>query len=253
MSLFLDALCSKQFKSNAPTMITVVFMPERMTAKKTRIVDIVNGKWVQQDGMEPSYVVTSSGGRVSRARILATVVSKFMSEDGNFGSVTIDDGTDTMRAKCFKDLTPLEKAEAGQLVDLIGKVREYNGEIYVMPEVLKQVTDPNLMLLRKLELMKGAREAKESGAAADAAEGEAGRAYKPSEPSAGTDAGAAATEKDGLRKKVLDIIGASKDGITYADLIGKSGQGEEKVDSVVNELLSEGICYEPTPGKIRKI
>jgi len=233
-------------------MITVVFMPERMTAKKTRIADIVNGEWVQQDGMEPSYVVTSKGGRVSRARILATVVSKFMSEDGNFGSVTIDDGTDTMRAKCFKDLTPLEKAEAGQLVDLIGKVREYNGEIYVMPEVMKHVTDPNLMLLRKLELMKGARESGGLEGTAPAAGEGAGSADKPRGPADGA-AGAAAPEKDGLRKKVLDIIGASKDGIAYAELIEKSGQGEDKVDGAVNELLSEGICYEPTPGKIRKI
>ena len=71
-------------------------MPERMTAKKVRIVDLVNGEWVQQDGMEPSFVVSKTGEKVSRARILATIVSKFISEDGNFGSVTIDDGTDTM-------------------------------------------------------------------------------------------------------------------------------------------------------------
>ena len=234
-------------------------MPERMTAKKVSIADIAGGEWVQQDGMEPSYVVTKSGERVSRARILATIVSKFMSEDGNFGSVTMDDGTDTVRAKCFKDMGPLSKAETGQLVDMIGKVREYNGEIYVMPEVMKQVGDPNLLLLRKLELMKAAKELKESGSAADA--GGEGKPSGASGPGKGNAARGAAerapgAQKDGgddLRKKVLDIIDASKDGIEYAALIEKSGQTEDKVDAVVNELLSEGICYEPTPGKIRKI
>jgi RPA family protein len=239
-------------------------MPERMTAKKVKIADIAAGEWVQQDGMEPSYVVAKTGERVSRARILATIVSKFLSEDGNFGSVTIDDGSDTMRAKCFKDMTPLQKAESGQLVDLIGKVREYNGEIYVMPEVVKQVADPNMLLLRKLELAKRSRELEKSGVHEEAAKkdaisekNEAGKASpsasqdKPSE--AGGSPAVAKPAGDDLRKTLLDVIGASKDGIEYAALIEKSGQPEDKVDAVVNELLAEGICYEPTPGKIRKI
>jgi len=234
-------------------------MPERMTAKKVRIADIAGGEWVQQDGMEPSFVVAKTGEKVSRARVLATIVSKFLSEDGNFGSVTIDDGTDTIRAKCFKDMAPLEKAEIGQLVDLIGKVREYNGEIYVMPEVIRHVSDPNLLLLRKLEIMKRNRELKDSGGdgvtasgVEGAKAGPGGKAVKPEKMGDDEQAKAKAGSDD-LRKKVLGIIGSSKDGIGYAELIKESGQTEDKVDSVVNELLSEGICYEPTPGRIRKI
>lgn len=219
-------------------------MPERMTAKKVRIIDLASGEWVQQDGMEPSYVISKAREKVSRARVLATVVSKFMSGDGNFGSVTLDDGTDTIRAKCFKDLTLLQKAEEGQLVDLIGKVREYNGEIYLMPEVIAKVRDPNMLLLRKLELMRRARELEKSGGEEEA------RQSKPGSSSAKP---AMASERDMLRKKMLEIIESGKSGIGYASLVEKSGQPEDKVDAVVNELLAEGICYEPTPGKIRKI
>jgi len=240
-----------------------------MTAKKVRIADLVSGEWVQQDGMEPSYVVAKTGERVSRARLLVTVVSKFLSEDGNFGSMTVDDETDTMRAKCFKDMTPLEKVEIGQLVDLIGKVREYNGEVYIMPEVIKQVKDPNLLLLRKLEIKKRMKDLKVSGG--DAAAGGNGTAVAavvaekeqpatkpeggqgPEDKATETGQKPAQTEKGDLRKKIIDIIDASKDGIEYAGLIEKSGQPENEVDAVVNDLLSEGICYEPTPGKIKKI
>jgi RPA family protein len=225
-----------------------------MTAKKVRIVDLVAGQWVQQDGMEPSYVVAKTGERVSRARILATIVSKFLSEDGNFGSVTIDDGTDTIRAKCFKDMTPLEKTENGQLVDLIGKVREYNGEVYVMPEVVKQVADPNLLLLRKLEIRKrmGSIKIEDNGQAGGSEMRTEPKVSKEKEAQPAAEA-AVTGGKDELRKKLIDIIDANKDGIEYAQLIKESGQTEEKVDSVVNDLLSEGICYEPTPGKIKKI
>ena len=221
-------------------------MPERMTAKKVRIADIASGEWVQQDGMEPSYVITKSGERVSRARIMATIVSKFLSEDGNFGSVTIDDGTDTIRAKCFKDMDPLDKAETGQLVDMTGKVREYNGEVYIIPEIIRQVKNPNLLLLRKLEITKRLRDLKASG-------GEEQAGGKAAEDAKEAVEGGAGKAKDDLRDRILSIIDASKEGIEYAKLIEKSGQPEEKVESAVNGLLSEGICYEPTPGKIKKI
>ncbi len=204
-----------------------------MTAKLMTNANLVSGEWVQQDGMEPSYVVTKSGEKVSRARIMATVVSKFMSDDGNFGSITIDDGTDTLRAKCFKDLTPLEKAEVGSLVDLTGKVREYNGEVYMIPEIIKRIDDPNYLLLRKAELSKKAKEKRPAG-------------EEPVSP-------AAPDKRNELRDKILGLIEASAEGIEYAKLIEQSGQTEDKVDSIINDLLSEGICYEPTPGKIKKI
>jgi RPA family protein len=226
-------------------------MPERMTAKKVRIKDLANGEWVQQDGMEPSYVVSRNKERVSRARLLATVVSKFLSEDGNFGSITLDDGTDTIRAKAFKDLRLLEGTEPGRMVDVIGKVREYNGEIYVMPEVIRPVKDPNFILLRKAEIAKRlgeiAEEVKDKG--------EEGSAESKSQQESSTKEvkGTKDAEKEQLRKKVLEIIDKNKDGIEYAGLISESKSQEDRVDAVVNDLLAEGICYEPTPGKIKKI
>ena len=218
-----------------------------MTAKKVRIVDLVNGEWVQQDGMEPSYVIAKTGERVSRARILATIVSKFLSDDGNFGSLTIDDETDTMRAKCFKDMSILDGVETGQLVDIIGKVREYNGEIYLMPEVIRQVEDPNFLLLRKLEIMKCIKDIEKSGVS------EGTEARNEDRKGVGVVGSSGEAEKNDLRKKLIEIIEASENGIEYSKLIEQSGQPEEKVEPVVNDLLSEGICYEPTPGKIKKI
>ena len=80
----------------------------RQTAVKTRIIDIVGGKFFRQDGKEPNYLQTASGRKISRVRILATVVGKFTSDDGMFGSVVLDDGTETIRAKTFKTLKPID-------------------------------------------------------------------------------------------------------------------------------------------------
>jgi RPA family protein len=219
----------------------------RQPARKVRILDLMGGTWVKKEGMEPSFVTTPYGEDVARARILGTVVAKFVSEDGNFGSLTLDDGSDTMRAKCFKELDPLEKAEIGDLVDVIGKVREYNEEVYLMPETILKV-EPNWELLRRLELIRKLRgfkkPAQPAGPAKEAPQQAPGE--KAQEPDGGKDSGA-------LRKKILKMIESRDEGMEFREIMEKAGAPEPQVEAVLNDILSEGICYEPTPGKIRKI
>ncbi len=97
---------------------------KRQTAKKVKVASLTRGEWVKKEGMEPSFVVTPGGEQVSRARVMGTVVAKFVAEDENFASMTLDDFSDTIRAKAFKEVKPLDRAEVGDIVDLIGKVRE---------------------------------------------------------------------------------------------------------------------------------
>lgn len=202
---------------------------ERQTARKVRISDLMSGSFVRQEGMEPSYVETA-GGQVARARIMATVMNVFRSEDGNFGSVTLDDGTDTIRGKAFKDLRILEGVNVGDLVDVIGKVREYNGEMYVMPETIKKV-GPEMELLRRAELLRTSGAPKQAVA---------------------TPVSKNVQEQAELRNRVLEAI-ESKDGATFAEISAVVKADEEALEDAINELLSEGVCYEPTPGKIKKI
>ncbi|MFH1364202.1 MAG: OB-fold nucleic acid binding domain-containing protein [Candidatus Aenigmatarchaeota archaeon] len=203
---------------------------ERMTAKKVRISDIMSGRWVKKEGMEPSFVVTNYGDKVSRARILSTIVAKFISEDGNFASITLDDGTETIRAKTFKTIKPIEGLDVGIVVDVIGKVKEYNGEVYIIPEIIKRIEDPNQETLRLLEIKKNLRGKDEL--------------EQPEEQE---------EDRDKLRKDILTVVVSSKDGASYDDIMNKIKGDSEQIESVINELLAEGICYEPTPGKIRKI
>lgn len=206
---------------------------ERMVAMKVRIADLNAGEWVKNEGMEPSYVVIKRGDKVGRARILATVVSKFISEDKEFASVTLDDGSGTIRAKSFKTIKPLEKLEEGSVVDAIGKVREYNGEIYVVPETVRKIDDPNLETLRMLELEKLSRQAN----------GRPKETLLEKLPAKVPD----------LRSRVMELLKSNREGLDYASLIGQLKVSESEAEPVINDLLSEGVCYEPTPGKIRKI
>lgn len=205
---------------------------QRQTARKVRIVDLVSGEWVKKEGMEPSYVVTPRKDSVSRARVVGTVVSKFTSEDGNFSSITIDDATATIQAKMWKETKLVQGANIGDIVSLIGKVREYEGDIYIVPEVITAAS-PDQEAMFRLEVLADMKKPAPKGAAKAADTGKA--------------------EEELLRKKVISIIEESGEGIKYSKLIEKAGVAEEAVEGIINELLGEGICYEPTPGKIKKI
>ncbi len=146
-------------------------MQERQVAKKIDIKTINTGNFIQVDRTSeenkylPNYIEVD-GVKISRVRILATVLDKFVSEDGNYAALTLDDTTDTIRCKIFLnskfgddssrqiliDLETLENFEKGELVDIIGKVKEYNEERYIQPEIIIKIDDPNFEVLRKLEL-----------------------------------------------------------------------------------------------------
>ena len=194
---------------------------------KVRVSDLTSGKWVKNEGMVASYVETKAGLKVSRARLLGTIVKMFMAEDGMFASATLDDGSDTIRAKTFKTVKPLDTLGIGDIVDLIGKVKEWNDEIYLIPEIVRKV-EPNMELLRRLEMLRKGKPAEKA------------------EPEKGED-------KEALRNEVMKIIESEKEGIGYADIISRVKAPEETLEAVINELLGEGVCYEPSPGKIRKI
>jgi RPA family protein len=236
-------------------------MIERQTAKKAKVWEIMNGSFVKKEGFEPSFVKTPSGEEVSRARIFGTVVSRFVAEDGNYASVTIDDGSDTIRLKVFKTTKPLDSLETGDMVDVIGKVREYEGETYVIPEIVRKTGNPNFELLRRLELVHKERGIKK---ARDFAEKNKGKDAEELERDSGKRglekqwvemfiAGGKGKEKSVLKKEILKAIESSPDGMVYSELAKRVKAKEADLEGAIDELLNDGICYEPSPGKIRKI
>ncbi|MEE9323304.1 MAG: OB-fold nucleic acid binding domain-containing protein [Candidatus Aenigmarchaeota archaeon] len=238
-------------------------MISRQTAKKTRVWDIMSGSFVKKEGFEPSFVKTQTGEEISRAHILGTVVSKFVADDGNYASVTIDDGSDTIRLKVFKTTKPLDSLEVGDIVDVVGKVREYEGETYVIPEIARKIEDHNFELLRRLELiqkergMKKVKDLVEKNKGKDPEELKKELTEKHGIEKQSVDVvlggGEEDKEKRILKKEILQVIESSPDGIVYSELAKNVKAEETELESAIDELLNDGICYEPSPGKIRKI
>ena len=242
---------------------------KRINSVKTQIKSIATGRYVAQDGMNPNYVLTSHGTRLARVRIMGTVVDKFVAESGKFASVTVDDGTDTIRVKAFSNVSMFDKIGSGVDVDMIARVKEYQGEIYLAPEIITVVEDPNVVLLRELELRAQNKLSENKrklvlanrNQAADL--GELQRIMKerhgisPEEVDAIVQAGETPDEPAGNNNKesLLSLIEKMDEGkgCDYTELIKASGLPEDVVESVVNDLLEEGACFEPRPGKIKKL
>ncbi len=199
---------------------------KRSTAIKLRIADINQGSFQEK------MFFLKTGEQASRVRVMGTVVAKHVSDDGTFGNITVDDSTDTIRAKSWDDVKILEKINIGDIVDLVGKVKIYNEEIYVVPEIVIQINDPNFELLRKLELIK-----------------KYGKLNQPKT----ADATGGGTDKIALKKQILELIEESKEGISYIEIIQKIKASQAEIEYIINDLLSGGLCYEPSPGIIRKI
>lgn len=241
---------------------------KRLTALKTRIADVNSGNYVVLPGFESNYVLTKSGMRLSRVRLLATIVDKFLSDSGRYAAITLDDGTDTIRAKAFNAVSIFDPISLGDLVDFIGKVREYQGELYLVPELIKKKNDPNYELLRELEIRNNQqawsrkRDTVFSNQKQVSDIVELKKMLKERFGIQPSDVEAILqTEQEEqpeqieVKDTVLRLIAEldSGNGCDYSELMEKSGIEEGILDSIINEFLEEGVCFEPRPGKIKKL
>ena len=137
-------------------------MPQqkRQVAKITNTKELNTGKYFQREGFEPNFLLNPEGKRLSRARIVATVVDRFINDDETYGSITLDDGNDTTQVKFFNELELTEGFEEGDIIEVVGKVREYQGQIYLDGEILTH-TQPEAELLHQLRYKKQQEEWKQ--------------------------------------------------------------------------------------------
>ena len=210
---------------------------KRQVAHKIWMKNILDGNFVKQEGWEPNYI-EFDGRQISRINVVATVVSKFISEDGNYGSITLDDGTETIRAKAFgPDVVKITPMNTGSIVRFIGKIKEYNDELYLSIEIVRKLEDPNWIIVHRLET--GVPDIKVNGVKPSISESVAEEKIK--------------EEDTGFQKNILDFIRAKDDGngVEMACIITECKLEEEEAKNVIIGLLKSGDIFEPRKGKLR--
>ena len=129
-------------------------MPEpqkRQIACKARIADLINGKYVKEEGWTPNYIITKQGKHISRINLIGTVISK-TEEGSEYQSLVVDDGSGTISLRLFEKNDNVKNIEIGDVVLLIGRPREYGSEKYIVPEIIKKINNKKWIDVRKIEL-----------------------------------------------------------------------------------------------------
>lgn len=211
----------------------------RQIAYKAWICDLTAGIFHRETNeFEPNYLLVRDK-KIFRVNIIAHVVDAHISSDFDYGNIELDDGFGRIMVRAWKDdVELLKNIEVGSLVLFIGKVKEFNGRIYLIPEIVKELKNLSWARLRRLELKKLYGEPTQSENVMNVDENKTQIL-----PDVIT---------NNTKQKILWIIN-SMDEISYDELIVKSGLVEEEVEKVVNELIKEGEVYTPRPNYLRGI
>jgi len=220
----------------------------------------VLGQYIRSpDGTQPSYLLTPWGEQVTRVRVMGTVVEKFIREDQNYATLRIDDGSETISLRAWQEgVKELDKFNVGDIIDVIGRVREFNGEIYLTPELLIRVDDPNWELVRELEIITARREAMAEGVRPKFTNPEALRpgtaaAQEIAGPSDEVEEEPLPVVPDEIKKRVAIALekldtGAGVESIKIANELNME---LSRVNDALRVMFVEGDVFEPSPGKFR--
>jgi len=194
---------------------------KRNVAYKIRIGDILKGRPMMDEG---KFLFLEMGDKkVVRVNVLANCIDKYVQEgEKQFASLTVDDASGQIKLKAFgDDIGPLKEVLQGDTLQIIGNVREWNGELYIIPEVIKKV-DARWLLVRKLEIQKARKD---------------------------IPATESSVLKDMIMKKIKDAEGDG--GIDVETIIMDTEASPDLINRDIKKLLEEGLIYEPRPGRLR--
>jgi len=208
----------------------------RFPAKKVRISDLLGGRFYpgNREDFTPNYIIDKLGRKIARVNIVATVTDKFVSVDGRYMAITVDDGSGAIRLKIFADdVKDNSGINVGEVLLVVGKVRQYNGEVYILPEIIERVKDLNYIPLRNLEVLKDVLRMK--------------NLVESIKELAETDGVEAA------KRYAKESLGLDDDVLDFVKILEESKLSENEVDSVITKLLEDGIIFEPHVGKFKVI
>ena len=195
---------------------------QRATAYKLKIGEILSGKPIM-DGDRLSALEVGEK-KINKINVVANIIEKFVSEgEKKYVSLTIDDASGQIKVRIFgESVERFKDVDQGHTVLIIGMLRSFNNEVYVLPDIIR-VLDPKYLLVRKLEFEQN----------------------KPKEVNK--------EEIKELKDKILDMIKNSEGdgGAETEEIILKLKSDPDLINKEIQKLLEEGLIYEPRPGKIR--
>ena len=126
----------------------------RFPAEKVSVQELEAGEYIEEKEQNPDYILVNENKKIFRINVVATVVHKELR--GSVTSILMDDGTGKIIVRIFEENKTAMNSEVGDVVQIIGRMRTFNREKYIFPEIIKRI-NPSWLKVRYLELQKEKR------------------------------------------------------------------------------------------------
>ena len=210
----------------------------RQTAIKTNIQDLTNSIFVETSENEQNYLLLKDQ-RVYRINILGIVIKK--EKNGSMLNLLIDDKTGLITVRFFEENDAANRTEVEDCISVIGKLRKYNNEKYISPEIFKKV-DPLWLKTRIKELNALKKDnIVEQRAGSEVAESQQDKLA----------ASDNCFNDIPLVEKITNLIKEldQGSGVQIEELIDKSVV--ENIEKVINQMLERGDIFQNQPGRVK--
>ena len=216
----------------------------RGVAIKTSISVISEGKYIASED-SPHYVQTAAGVEIFRLHLVAIVLE--IEKSGSITNLLVEDGTGSLVVRAFEELPCLKTLSVGDAIRVVGKLRMYNQEKYISPDLIKK-TSPLWLKVRALE---EGRTKDIKGEEVTPAETKATKI--PEVPKEDPIKEAPLKEPKELlpTEKIMSIIKEldKGEGVQMEEVISKSHLTE--TENVLEEMLKKGEIFQISPGKVK--
>lgn len=219
---------------------------KRQHGRLMRLHDIYKGKVIPV-GDQKVYIFNDDG--VPRVRVYGVILQRYDSptnSENKFSYLTIDDGSDTIRLKLwsrpinqdngqiYDRYSILEGIKQGDIVDVLGRVREYEGELFIVPESISKKTI-NWEINRRAKLLKQDIENKGMG--------EVRNPFNDLEEN----------EEEDYKSDILNAMEENAENNTIDTISDRTNLSKEIVEENIKSLQYEGVIISPKPGIFEKL
>ncbi|MHA2503494.1 MAG: OB-fold nucleic acid binding domain-containing protein [Candidatus Kariarchaeaceae archaeon] len=224
---------------------------KRYPSVQFRIRDLYRGEIKQ---LRDLRYFELDGEDVPRVNLFGVAVDKYDGVTQNnrkFATVRLDDGTDTIQLKVWSRPTEdeegnivadpyllLKPISIGDMLSVIGRVREYNGEFFIDPTTVTVMDDIEWEINQRIQLIQSTMDSKELNAVEDI----------PLVPVSNSDELTVSEDED-LKSKVMGVFEKDFELNTIEAIAQRSTLSTEVVKEIIEDLKESGEIYMPRPDR----
>jgi len=215
---------------------------QRQTAVKLLITDLLSGEFSKEESQTP--VLSLGEQKIYRVNVIGLVIGK--AEEEVLANLLLNDGTASINLRFFERNPALDELNAGDAVMVVGRLRDYNGERYLSPEIVKKV-DRLWLQHRKKEL--GTETRQINAAVKEEPAGKIITKEEPAEEGSKDESSEFLSPEGKILKSIADMDKGEGAEIEEVLAASKVNYAEE----IIKRMLERGELFQIMPGRVKVV